>query len=180
MVYVFLAEGFEECEALAPVDILRRGGVEVRTVGVGTKTVVGSHGIPVTCDITEDEVVTDGLQAVILPGGMPGTLGLKASETVRSFLTIAHEQELLIGAICAAPSVLGSMGFLKGKRAVCYPGFENELLGAEVVNESVVRDGQIITAVGAGAAFAFSLALLAALKDEKQAEKIRGSMKITG
>ena len=179
MVYVFLADGFEECEALAPVDILRRGGIQVQTVGVGGKTITGSHGIPVTCDMTADEAVTRDLEAVVLPGGMPGTLNLEKSPAVQAFLEYAHEQDLLIAAICAAPSVLGHKGYLKGKRATCYPGFEKDLTGAQPTGEPVVKDGNILTAYGAGAAFAFGLALLAALKGQETANAIRQGMKIS-
>ncbi len=178
MIYVFLAEGFEECEALAPVDILRRGGLEVKTVGVGSKTVAGAHGIPVVCDIKDSEAVTEGLSAVILPGGMPGTLNLKASDTVQCLLDYASENNLLIGAICAAPLILGGKGLLKGKRAICFPGFEDELIGAEITDSPVVKDGNIITAIGAGAAFDFGFALLTALtNDEKETLELKKAMK---
>lgn len=178
MIYVFLADGFEECEALAPVDILRRGGYEVKTVGVGGRTVIGSHKIPVVCDITEDEAKTDGLEAIILPGGMPGTLNLEKSERVQGFIDYAAEKGLVIGAICAAPSVLGHKGLLKGKKATCFPGFEKELLGAEFLDEPVVTDGKITTACGAGAAFDFGFRLLSELDGgTKSADALKKSMK---
>lgn len=116
MVYVFLADGFEECEALAPADILRRGGIDLKTVGVTGKTVTGAHGIPVICDITADEAVKEDLSAVILPGGMPGTLNLRKSRAVQEFIDFAAEKGLIIGAICAAPSILGAKGLLKNKK----------------------------------------------------------------
>ena len=176
MVYIFLADGFEECEALAPADILRRGGVTVKTVGVGGKTVTGAHGIPVVCDIEETEV-TEPAKAIILPGGMPGTLNLEKSHTVQTVLQKAFENGLLIGAICAAPSILGHKGFLNGKKATCYPGFESALAGADVKDEPVVADGNIITSFGAGAAFDFGFALLAALKGPSAAEELQKGMK---
>ena len=176
MVYVFLADGFEECEALAPVDILRRGGVAVKTVGVTGKTVTGSHSVPVICDCEESEI--DGLpEAVILPGGMPGTLNLEKSAVLQALLQKAFEKDILIGAICAAPSILGHKGFLRGKKATCYPGFEEALAGAQVLDQPVVEDGKIITAFGAGAAFDFGFALLAALKGKTCAEQLRENMK---
>ena len=176
MVYVFLADGFEECEALAPVDILRRGGVTVKTVGVGGKTVTGAHGIPVVCDREEAEIA--GLpEAVVLPGGMPGTLNLEKSETVQAVLQAAFEKGALIGAICAAPSILGHKGFLQGRKATCFPGFESARAGADVLDEPVVEDGNIITSYGAGAAFDFGFALLAALKGKACAEELRKGMK---
>ncbi len=178
MVLVFLAEGFEECEALAPVDILRRGGVTVQTVGIDGKTVKGSHGIPVVCDLAEEEIPQAGVQAVVLPGGMPGTVNLENSGAVQAALDAAYRNGVLIGAICAAPSILGHKGFLKDRRATCYPGFEKDLIGARFEDSPVVTDGQIITAYGAGAAFDFGLALLAALRTPLEAETLKKNMKI--
>lgn len=177
MVYVFLADGFEEIEALAPVDILRRGGAEVKTVGVGSDTVTGSHGISVFCDIPESEVNFNDIEAVILPGGMPGTLNLQKSETVNAAMEYAYKNGKILGAICAAPSIPGKAGLLSGKRATCFPGFEKYLEGAVVVDEPAVRDGNIITSRGAGAALRFGYALLSALKGETAAEELRRSMK---
>lgn len=177
MVYVFLANGFEECEALVPVDILRRGGIAAQTVGIGGSEITGAHGIKVCCDIIENEICKDGLQAVILPGGMPGTLNLEKSRAVQRAIDFAAESGLIIGAICAAPSVLGHKGLLRGKRATCFPDFENELIGAEFTNESAVRDGNIITACGAGAAFEFGFLLLEALSGDKAAtENLKETM----
>ena len=178
MIYVFLADGFEELEALAPVDILRRGGCEVKTVGVSGKTAVGAHNIPVVCDITVEEAVTEGLEAVILPGGMPGTLNLENSEYVQKFIDFAAEKGLYIGAICAAPSILGHKGLLKGKKATCFPGFEKDLEGAEFIDVPVVTDGKITTAYGAGAAFDFGFRLLGELTGDKEgADALKKSMK---
>ena len=178
MIYVFLANGFEECEALAPVDILRRGGLDVKTVGVGGKTVSGSHGIPVVCDITEDEAVTDGLEAIVLPGGMPGTLNLEKSNSVQRFIDFAVQNGLIIGAICAAPSILGHKGLLRGKKATCFPGFEKGLVGAEFSDVAVIRDGNVITAFGAGAAFDFGFELLSAITGDKaSADRLSKAMK---
>lgn len=177
MVYVFLAEGFEEIEALTPIDILRRAGIEVKTVGVGAKVITGSHGIPVTCDITEDKVSPENAEAVILPGGMPGTLNLEKSETVNKFIDYAFKNNKLIGAICAAPSVLGKKGILKGKNATCFDGFQSYLEGARVLSVPAVRDGMIVTARGAGAASEFAFMLLEALKDNKTANALKSSMK---
>lgn len=176
MVYVFLANGFEECEALVPVDILRRGGIETQTVGIGGNEITGAHGIKVYCDIDENEICRNGLQAVILPGGMPGTLNLEKSMTVQSAIDFAAENDLIIGAICAAPSVLGHKGLLKGKKATCFPGFEKELSGAEFTDVPAVRDGNIITACGAGAAFEFGFLLLETLSCDKAAEELKKTM----
>ncbi|MGN1105796.1 MAG: DJ-1 family glyoxalase III, partial [Huintestinicola sp.] len=155
MIYVFLAQGFEETEAITPIDMLRRCGKEVITVGVTGKVVAGSHNIPVVCDITIDETVTEGLEMIVLPGGMPGTKNLAANARVAELIRYCFDRSILIGAICAAPSVLGEMGLLDGKKAVCYPGFEDALKGAEVLTVPAVRDGNIITARGAGAALEF-------------------------
>lgn len=177
MIYTFLANGFEECEALAPIDILRRAGFNPVTVGVGGKTVLGAHNIPIVCDITTDEVDFDNIDAVILPGGMPGTINLENDKTVQKAIDYAINKDLLIGAICAAPSILGHKGLLNGKKATCFTGFESDLLGANVIDSSVVRDGNIITAKGAGIALDFGFELLAYLKDEKAAEDMKRQMK---
>lgn len=177
MIYVFLAEGFEECEALAPVDILRRAGLTVKTVGVGGKTVTGAHGIPVVCDITDTETVTENLTAVILPGGMPGTLNLEKSETVQNFIDYAHENDLVIGAICAAPSILGHKGLLENKKATCFTGFEKDLIGATVCDCPVITDGNIITAYGAGAAMEFGFTIVSALSGTQKAESLKKQMR---
>ena len=177
MVYVFFADGFEEVEALAPVDILRRAGQDVRMVGVGGCTIRGSHGITVTCDTTLDALpAQERPEAVVLPGGMPGTLNLEASDGVRDLVRAAFTDGRLVCAICAAPSVLGHMGLLEGRKAVCFPGFEQALLGAEASDESVCRDGNILTAKGAGVALDFGFAIVQALRGEETADQLRRSM----
>lgn len=178
MIYIFLAEGFEECEALVPLDILRRGGLDVKTVGVGAKTIIGSHSIPVVCDITTQEICENNLEAIILPGGMPGTINLENNQIVQKYIDIAAENSLIIGAICAAPSILGHKGLLNGKKATCFNGFETELKGATVLNSPTVRDGNIITSFGAGAAFDFGFELLTALTgDFEKTEQLKKAMK---
>lgn len=190
MVFVFLANGFEEIEALATVDMLRRAGIAVKTVGIDItdkeKCVTGSHNISIKTDITENEIDfnelndENGLNAVILPGGMPGTLNLKNSEIVNRALEYAQKNNILTAAICAAPSVLGEKELLKGKKAVCYPGFEEKLLGAKVLFEPAVNDCEngctVITARGAGACFNFGYEIIKALKGKETAEKIKESM----
>lgn len=176
MIYVFLAPGFEEIEAVAVIDILRRANLQVTAVGVPERTVRGSHGIAVTADITVDEAVTDGLEMVILPGGMPGTLNLEHSEKVQALVRYCAENGKKVAAICAAPSVLGHMGLLQGKKATCFPGFEGELTGAQVENASVCRDGDLITANGPGSAVAFALEIVADLCGNKQADALRAGM----
>ncbi len=176
MVYLFLADGFEEIEALTPVDLLRRAGVSVTTVGVTGKTVKGSHGIEVAADADAAEargmLARTDMEMVVLPGGMPGTKNLDASQLVDAYLAAAAERGTFIAAICAAPMVLGRRGLLRGKRAVCYPGFEKYLDGAEVCTQHAVRDGKIITGQAMGAALPFALELVSALKGEKAAHDL--------
>lgn len=173
MIYLFLAEGFEEIEALTPVDYLRRAGVEVTTVGVGAKSITGAHNITVTADIATQELSADAsFDAVILPGGMPGTLNLENDSTVMHFVNRAFNENKLLCAICAAPSVLGHAGFLNGKRATCFPGFEDDLTGAVATGAPVEKDGNIITARGAGVAADFAFAIIAAILNQETADRI--------
>ncbi len=177
MIYVFLAEGFEEIEALATIDILRRAGMDVETVSVTEKReITGSHAITVIADITGKEVKLNSMEAVVLPGGMPGTLNLKASDSVKSAIKYAFDNNKLMCAICAAPLVFGNAGFLKGKKAACYPGFETELIGADVVYEPVIRDGNIITSRGAGTAHLFAFEILKYFGKEKEAAELYKGM----
>ncbi len=176
MIYLFLAEGFEEIEALTPVDVLRRAGLELKTVAVGeNKTVKGAHGIEVVADMTENEVEIDTPEAVILPGGMPGTLNLENSEVVIETVARAMMGGSLVCAICAAPSILGICGYLKHRNATCYPGFEQYLDGATFVDERVVRDGNIITAKGMGCAAEFALSIVEALCGKEKADEVATS-----
>lgn len=160
-IFVFLANGFEEIEALAPVDILRRGGQEVCTVSVsGTLWVESSHGITVKADQLFDECDLSEADMLMLPGGMPGSVNLNAHEGLRLALLAHAERGGRIGAICAAPMVLGSLGLLKGRRATCSPGFEVYLDGAEYTRELVTVDGNIITGEGPGASLPYAYAIL--------------------
>ena len=175
MIYVFLAEGFEEIEALATVDILRRAGMNVKTVSVnGKPEVTGAHAITVSADVTE--ITLADMEAVILPGGMPGTLNLKASDMVQNTIKYAFDNNKLMCAICAAPLVFGNAGFLKGKKAACYPGFETELIGADVAYDPVVTDGNIITSRGAGTAHLFAFEILKYFGKEKEAAELYKGM----
>lgn len=173
MVYMFLADGFEETEALAPLDILRRGGVEVKTVGVTGGYVTGTHGITVKADILPPIALKDNTEAVILPGGGVGTQNLDASVLVKEAVQSAYSSGKLICAICAAPSVLGKMGLLRGKKATCYPGFEKYLDGAELSEANVAESGNVITANGMGAALDFGFAVLARLRGADKAEEVK-------
>ncbi|MCM1023780.1 MAG: DJ-1/PfpI family protein [Prevotella sp.] len=173
MIYVFLANGFEETEAITPIDILRRCGKEVVTVGIGDNIIKSSHGVAVVTD-TEDKLIAldEKLEGIILPGGMPGTLNLEASEIVQKSIDYCTANNLYIGAICAAPSILGHKGLLRGRKAVCFTGFEAQLEGAEVSDEPVVRDENIITSRGAGTAVDFGLKLAEVFASEEQSRKV--------
>lgn len=180
MIFVLLADGFEEVEAICPIDVLRRGGCEVKTVGVTGRDVTGSHGITVKCDLYGKEAIaalkSSPCEMLILPGGMPGTKNIDKWELTDAFIEAAERSDGFLAAICAAPSVLGKRGKLRGKKACCYPGFEDSLLGAEATEDGVSVDGRVITARGAGCAMKFALALLAALKGDGAAGKVADSV----
>ena len=160
MIYMFIAQGFEEIEALCPLDLMRRAGLPVTTVGVGGDAITGAHGICVRTDITDAQFDGADLDMVFLPGGMPGTLNLAASDTVIGAIRDAVASERYIATICAAPSILGDMGLLNGKNATCYPGFEDRLIGANISKSRVVLDGKILTAAGMGVALEMGLKII--------------------
>lgn len=175
MTYVFLADGFEEIEALSVVDILRRCKLPVSTVSVmGRPLVTGSHGIPVTADCLLDEVSLADADALVLPGGLPGADHLQASKPLAALLKAADAEGKIVAAICAAPKVLGALGLTNGRRATCYPGCEAALTGAVFCTDRVVRDGNLITSRGAGTAADFAFALADALG--RDAAPVRESM----
>ncbi len=176
MVYLFLANGFEEIEALTPLDVLRRAGVPVTTVGVGGDSIVGAHGIRVQADIPDTMYRDSSPDMIILPGGMPGAENLDNSRVVDAALRAAERNGAYLCAICAAPMVLGKRGYLAGKRAVCYPGFEQYLAGAQVTDARMECDGRVITAKGMGVALEFGLALVRALCGKQKAEQIAASV----
>lgn len=176
MIYVCLANGFEEIEALAVVDVLRRAELEVVTVGVGGKAIRGSHGIVVAADIADTDATAEGMEALVLPGGMPGTLNLEHSLVVQQLLETAVKTECFVCAICAAPSILGHKGLLENRHAVCFPGYEQELRGAVVEEQPVVVDGRFITAKGAGVAIEFGLQIVAEMLSPARADLLRASM----
>lgn len=179
MIYVFLAHGFEEIEAVTVIDILRRAELDLQVVGVGGKVVQGSHKLLIGCDIEESEIVLDEkLELIVLPGGMPGTLFLEKSEMVQKAIDFCVTSNKLIGAICAAPSILGHKSLLQGKQAVCYQGFEDQLFGAQVQNQPVAVDGKIATGKSAGAALEFALALLELLEGKERAQIMRTTLEI--
>lgn len=176
-VSIFLAEGFEEVEALTQVDLLRRAGAEVTMVSIsGAREVAGSHGIVVMADQVFTETDFSDMDLLVLPGGMPGTLHLKECAPLLALLKDFHEKGKKLAAICAAPTVLGAAGLLKGKKAACYPGCEDGLIGAEVLTDRVVVDGNITTSRGVGTAIPFALSLIAQLYGQEKAEEIRESI----
>lgn len=177
MIYVFLAQGFEEVEALAPIDLLRRCGKEVITVGVNDNIIVGSHNIPIVTDtITQEIKLDDTLEMIILPGGMPGTINLENNPAVQEAIDFCVKNDKFIGAICAAPSILGHKGILKNKKAVCFEGFENQLEGADISKDSVMADGNIITARGAGVAIQFGLKLVEVLISKERSDTLKAAI----
>lgn len=181
MVYVFLAEGFELVEAMAPVDILRRTKVEVKTVGVTGRQVAASNGVPVVADLEIAQAQREGLSAIVLPGGLPGTVNLEQSPEVQDFIDFCAEQGVLIAAICAAPSILAHKGLLRGREATAFPSFQKDLEegGAQLSPRFVVRDGQFITARGMGVSTQFGLALAEALASPETAEQIKSSIQFS-
>ncbi|MDO4618102.1 MAG: DJ-1/PfpI family protein [Clostridia bacterium] len=174
MIYMLLADGFEEIEALEPLDILRRAEIEVKTAGL-SEIVEGAHGIKVIPDISIDAVNTNDMELLFLPGGS-GHTNLDNSKDVHSLIDTALSNDKYIASICAAPSILGKRGILNGKKATCFPGFEKFLEGALVTGEKIVVDGKLITAKGAGAAADLGFKIVEILKDKKTADKLKEVM----
>ncbi len=176
MIYVLLAEGFEEVEALAPVDILRRGNIEVKTAGIGEDMVCGAHNIWVKADMKIEDIDVTTVDGIVLPGGMPGTLNLQKDDTVNKLIKHCNDKDLLICAICAAPMILGELGLLDGKTATCYPGFEEHLKGATLGENPVEVAGNFITGKGPGASFEFGKAIVNYIKGNGIGENILSQM----
>ena len=191
MVYVLLAEGFEETEAITPVDLLRRAGVDAKMLGVTGMLVHGSHGIGIEADLPMDQVDWSQADMIVLPGGMPGTTNLYADERVTNAVRACYDAGKYVAAICAAPSIiLGGMGLLKGRKATCYPGMEDGMVaydacwtfsvdgmvGATPLERTCVVDGRIITACGVGGALDFGCALVSALCGEEQARRVAAAV----
>ena len=172
MVYMLLGTGFEETEAVAPLDLLRRAGVEVLTVGITGKTVYGSHNIGIVADITVDEMDLTKLDMIILPGGLGGVASARACKEALDALTFAWENGKYVAAICAGPTVLADLGITDSRKATCFPGCETQMGSADIVQAAAVTDGKLITGTSAGCAVPFGLALIAALKGQETADKI--------
>ena len=172
MVYMLLGTGFEETEAIAPLDLLRRADVEIQTVGINGKIVYGSHGIGVEADITLDQMQLEAMEMIILPGGLGGVASIRGSKAAMDAVRYAYEQCKYTAAICAGPTVLADLGIPNGKNATCYPGCEGQMGSANICNAAAVTDGKVITGTSAGCASPFGLALIAALKGQETADRI--------
>ncbi len=175
MIYVLLAEGFEDIEALEPVDILRRAEIDVKTAGVAGKTVTSSHGVTVFADIEIDEVATEDMDMLVLPGG-PGYPNLEGSDSVQKLISYAAENDIYIAAICASPSIIGKLGLLSGKKYTCFPGFEEFVEGGIYSGEKAVLDGKFLTGKGAGAASDFGFKMVEIFKGKELADKLKAQM----
>ena len=178
MLYMFFADGFEEVEAIATLDVIKRAKIDIFSVGIGSKFITGSHGITIKCDLDDEEAALTGLDGVILPGGMPGTINLLNSDRVNRAVDYCHARGKLISAICAAPMILGKKGILKNVESTCFPGFEKDLEGAKLSDKYVCTDGNIITARGMGSAVHFGLAIVSYFKGEKFASELCNSLQI--
>ena len=173
MVYVMLGTGFEEMEAMAPVDLMRRAGIEVQTVGINGKIVYGSHKIGVEADLTLDQLPEAELELLVLPGGLGGVASIRKSEQTLRLVRRTYEAGNFVAAICAGPTVLADLGITDGKAAVCYPGCEDGMGQARIQPQTgVVRDGRVITGASAGCAVKFALALIEALRGAEAARRI--------
>lgn len=173
MVYMLLGTGFEETEAIAPLDLLRRAGIEVMTVGINGKIVYGGHGIGIEADITLEQMDLTALEMIVLPGGLGGVASISASQEALDAIRFAYENNKYTAAICAGPTILAQLGITDGKNATCYPGCEGQMGSANMLpGKAAVRDGNVITGTSAGCAIPFGLALIAALKGDEVAAKI--------
>ena len=173
MVYVLLGTGFEEMEAIAPIDLMRRAGIDVKTVGVTGKTVYGSHGIGVEADILPEEMDLDAMEMIVLPGGLGGVASARASKPALDALRYGWDQGRFVAAICAGPTVLADLGITDGRNATCYPGCEGQMGSANMQpGAAAVRDGKLITGTSAGCAIPFALELIRALRGEEKAQAI--------
>ena len=172
MVYMLLGTGFEETEAVTPIDLLRRAGVSVATVGIGGKVIVGSHGIPVTADMELGQMDLTQLDMIVLPGGMKGVASIKGCPEALEAVQFAWENGRFVAAICAAPFILGELDLLEGRHATCFPGFEKSFPEGAYTGEKVTQDGNIITASGMAQSLPFALELLRTLAGDKAVEKV--------
>ncbi len=174
MIYMLLGTGFEETEAVAPLDLLRRAGIDVATVGINGKTVTGSHGIPITADLELEQLDLDAMEGIILPGGLGGVASIRASQGAMEAVDYAWKHGKLTAAICAGPTVLADLGITEGRQVTCYPGCEGQMGSAQVsAAQAAVTDGRLVTGASAGCAIPFALALIAALKGPEAADAVK-------
>ena len=176
MVYMLLGTGFEETEAIAPLDLLRRAGIDVLTVGINGKTVYGGHNIGIEADITIDQLDLTSLDMIVLPGGLGGVASIRASKQAMDAIAFAYENGKFTAAICAGPTVLADLGITDGKKAVCYPGCEDAMGSAQIQNVAAVRDGKLITGTSAGCAIEFGLELIRAIKGNETADTVEAQI----
>ena len=173
MVYVLLGTGFEEVEAIAPVDLMRRAGIQVQTVGITGKTVTGSHKLPVEADILPENMDLESMDMIVLPGGLGGVASARASQAALDALRWGWEHDRFVAAICAGPTVLADLGIPDGKKATCFPGCEGQMGKADMIpGVAALRDGKLITGTSAGCAIPFALELIKALKGSEAADKV--------
>ena len=172
MIYLFLGTGFEETEAIAPLDLLRRANVDVKTVGLNGQVITGSHSIAVTADMTIEDLDFATMDGVILPGGLGGVASIRGCAKAMEALAYAKEKGLLTAAICAGPTILADLGITDGKTAVCYPGCEEKMGDANMITAAAVTDGTVVTGSSAGCAIPFGLELIAYLKGRDEAQRI--------
>lgn len=173
MVYVLLGTGFEETEAIAPIDLLRRAGVAVQTVGISGETVFGGHGIGIHADIAPEQMDMAAMEMIVLPGGLGGVASILASEAAMNAIRYAYENNRFVAAICAAPTILAGLGITDGRAAVCYPGCEGEMGSANVLPQApCARDGKVITGASAGCAVPFAMMLVEAIKGREAADAV--------
>ena len=173
MVYILLADGFEEMEALVPADLLRRAGIEVALVGLDAPVITGSHGIAVSTDILLEQADIQPQDTLVLPGGLGGVQSMQMDLFALAFIQKAHDIGCRMAAICAAPTLLAHLGLLEGRQAVCYPGMEGEMTGAQMVDADVVVDGPFVTARAAGASYEFGFTLISLLTNQEKSEEVR-------
>lgn len=176
MIYIFLANGFEEIEAITSIDVLRRAELKVQIVGIGSDEIVGAHGVKITADIREKDICFENIDAIVLPGGMPGTSNLENSDTVLKVINYCNKNKKYIAAICAAPSILGHMGILDGRKFTCFPGFENSAKNGLLSEGSVCKSDNVITAKGPGVSLEFALKLVECLCSKDISLNIEESM----
>ena len=172
MIYMLLGTGFEETEAIAPLDLLRRAGLEVQTVGLNSKVIYGSHGIGVEADIEIHQRDCAQMEMIILPGGLGGVASIRGCQSAMDAIRFAYENGKYTAAICAGPTVLADLGITDGKNATCYPGSDSQMGSATMVCAAAVTEGKLITGTSAGCAIPFGLELIAALKGRSEADRI--------